>query len=86
MDKDTTELAKKAAAELAVKENVRKDMILGIGSGSTIVYVVKMIEKMDREIKSSFAKGLIIFVVLFLAGICLLLSEDLLPPLSLNYY
>lgn len=53
MDNETTELAKKAAAELAVKENVHKGMILGIGSGSTIVHAVKKIWEMDTKTKSS---------------------------------
>ena len=53
MDNETTELAKKVAAELAVKENIQKDMILGIGSGSTIIHAVKKIGKMDTKIKAS---------------------------------
>ena len=53
MDEETIEQAKKIAAELAVEENVRKDMILGIGSGSTIIHVVETIGKMNSDIKSS---------------------------------
>ena len=53
MDNETIERAKKVAAELAVIENVRKDMILGIGSGSTIIHAVKKIGEMDTKIKSS---------------------------------
>jgi len=53
MDNETTELAKKVAAELAVKENVQKDIILGIGSGSTIIHAVKEIKEMDTDIRSS---------------------------------
>ena len=53
MDEEKIEQAKKIAAELAVEENVRKDMILGIGSGSTIIHVVETIGKMNSDIKSS---------------------------------
>jgi len=53
MDEETIEQAKKIAAELAVEENVRKDMILGIGSGSTIIHVIETIGKMNSGIKSS---------------------------------
>jgi len=53
MDNETIERAKKVAAELAVIENVHKDMILGIGSGSTIIHAVKKIGEMDTKIKSS---------------------------------
>ncbi len=53
MDEETIEQAKKIAAELVVEENVRKDMILGIGSGSTILHAVRRIKEMDFEITSS---------------------------------
>ena len=53
MDEETIEQAKKIAAELAVEENVRKDMILGIGSGSTIIHAVRSIKEMNSEITSS---------------------------------
>ncbi|MHA2176445.1 MAG: ribose 5-phosphate isomerase A [Candidatus Hodarchaeales archaeon] len=53
MDEETIEQAKKIAAELAVEENVRKDIILGIGSGSTIIHAVRRIKDMDSEITSS---------------------------------
>ncbi len=53
MDEETIEQAKKVAAESAVEENIQKDMILGIGSGSTIVHTIKKIGKMNREIKST---------------------------------
>jgi ribose 5-phosphate isomerase A len=53
MDKEDTERAKKVAAELAVKENIQKDMILGIGSGSTIVHAVKALKNMNDKIKST---------------------------------
>ena len=53
MDEEIIERAKKSAAELAVKENLAKDMILGIGSGSTIIHAVKYIGKLNKEFKSS---------------------------------
>ena len=43
MDKDLVELGKKNAAFKAVEDNVKQNMILGIGSGSTVVYAVKAI-------------------------------------------
>ncbi|MFX1558723.1 MAG: ribose 5-phosphate isomerase A [Promethearchaeota archaeon] len=49
MNEDLIELGKKNAAEKAVKENVKKNMILGIGSGSTVVYAVKNIAEMNRK-------------------------------------
>ncbi len=51
MNNDSIELSKKLAAEQAVKENVKENMILGIGSGSTIVYAVKKIAEMKMNIK-----------------------------------
>ena len=53
MKKNAVDSAKKAAAMLAVEENVKKDMILGIGSGSTIVYVVEKISEFLNTEKSS---------------------------------
>ena len=49
MTNNLIELGKKNAAEKAVEENVKKNMILGIGSGSTIVYAVKKIAEMNKE-------------------------------------
>lgn len=49
MNNDLIELGKKNAAEKAVEENIRKNMILGIGSGSTVVYAVKKIAEMNKE-------------------------------------
>ena len=49
MNEDLIELGKKNAAEKAVKENVKKSMIIGIGSGSTVVYAVKNIADMNRK-------------------------------------
>ena len=40
------ETAKKLAAERAVKENVTSKMVVGIGSGSTIVYAVNKLAEM----------------------------------------
>ncbi|MFW9949521.1 MAG: ribose 5-phosphate isomerase A [Candidatus Thorarchaeota archaeon] len=49
MAEDLIEVGKKKAAVKAVEDNVRKDMILGIGSGSTVVYAVEYIAKINRE-------------------------------------
>jgi len=43
------ELGKKNAAFRAVEENVKKNMILGIGSGSTVVYAVKKIAEINQN-------------------------------------
>jgi ribose 5-phosphate isomerase A len=48
-DKDIVNRAKKRAAEKAVEENVQKDMVLGIGSGSTVVYAVRKISELEKE-------------------------------------
>jgi len=49
MSNDLIEKGKKAAAIKAVEENVKENMILGIGSGSTVVYAVEKIAEMNRE-------------------------------------
>ncbi|MHA1486722.1 MAG: ribose 5-phosphate isomerase A [Promethearchaeota archaeon] len=49
MDKNLIELGKKNAAFRAVEENVKKNMILGIGSGSTVVYAVKAIAEINQN-------------------------------------
>ena len=49
MSDDLIEKGKKNAAIKAVRENVKKNMILGIGSGSTVVYAVEEIGKMNEE-------------------------------------
>ncbi len=49
MSENLVELGKKTAAEKAVEENVKSNMILGIGSGSTVVYAVKKIAELNRE-------------------------------------
>ena len=41
MDSKRIEQAKKAAASLAVKETVKNNMIVGVGSGSTVIYAVR---------------------------------------------
>ena len=43
------ELGKKNAAIKAVEENVKKNMIVGIGSGSTIVYAVQRLGEINKE-------------------------------------
>ncbi|TFF89982.1 MAG: ribose 5-phosphate isomerase A [Promethearchaeota archaeon] len=48
-DKEIINRAKKVAAEKAVEENLKADMILGIGSGSTVIYAVKKISEMDKS-------------------------------------
>jgi len=46
---DLIELGKKKAAEKAVEENIRENMIIGIGSGSTVVYAVEKIGELNRK-------------------------------------
>ncbi|MHA1940660.1 MAG: ribose 5-phosphate isomerase A [Candidatus Hodarchaeales archaeon] len=45
------ENAKKAAANRAVRENVKQNMVVGIGSGSTIVYVIESLKQFLSEKK-----------------------------------
>lgn len=47
MNNDSIELGKKIAAERAVEENVKDNMVLGIGSGSTVVHAIRKIVKMN---------------------------------------
>jgi ribose 5-phosphate isomerase A len=49
MSENLIEVGKKNAAEKAVEDHVKKDMILGIGSGSTVVYAVKKISELNKE-------------------------------------
>lgn len=49
MSKELIEIGKKNAAIKAVEENVKKNTIIGIGSGSTIVYAVQIIAEMNRK-------------------------------------
>jgi len=48
VSEDLIETGKKNAAFKAVEENVKKGMILGIGSGSTVVYAVKRIAEINK--------------------------------------
>lgn len=45
------EIAKKNAAIQAVKENVKQDMVLGVGSGTTMIYVVECLKEVISEKK-----------------------------------
>ncbi len=47
-EQELIESGKKKAAIKAVEQNVKKNMILGIGSGSTIVYAVQKIGEMNK--------------------------------------
>jgi ribose 5-phosphate isomerase A len=49
LGENSIELGKKNAAFKAVEENVKKDMILGIGSGSTVVYAVEAIAEKNQN-------------------------------------
>ncbi len=48
MSNELIELGKKNAANKAVEENVKEGMVLGIGSGSTVVYAVKKIAEINK--------------------------------------
>jgi len=48
VSEDLIEIEKKNAAFKAVEENVKRGMILGIGSGSTVVYAVKKIAEINK--------------------------------------
>ncbi|MFX1568237.1 MAG: ribose 5-phosphate isomerase A [Promethearchaeota archaeon] len=49
MAENLIELGKKNAAIKAVEENIKKNMIVGIGSGSTIVYAVERLGVLNKE-------------------------------------
>ncbi|MFO8020705.1 MAG: ribose 5-phosphate isomerase A [Promethearchaeia archaeon] len=49
MSKELIEKGKKSAAVKAVEEHVKPDMVLGIGSGSTVVYAVEKIAEMNQS-------------------------------------
>jgi len=49
MTENLIEKGKRLAAERAVEENVKKNMVIGIGSGSTIVYAVQHIARMNQK-------------------------------------
>lgn len=48
MSNELIEQGKKKAAEKAVLDHVKKDMVLGIGSGSTVVYAVQKIAELNK--------------------------------------
>ena len=49
MSEDLIEKGKRNAAIKAVDENVKNNMILGIGSGSTVVYAVQRLGEINKE-------------------------------------
>ncbi|MFW9882691.1 MAG: ribose 5-phosphate isomerase A, partial [Candidatus Thorarchaeota archaeon] len=49
MIENLIETGKKNAAIKAVDENIEKNMIIGIGSGSTVVYAVKRLVEKNKE-------------------------------------
>jgi ribose 5-phosphate isomerase A len=49
VEENLIELGKKNAASKAVEENVKDGMVLGIGSGSTVVYAVKGIAEINQK-------------------------------------
>jgi len=49
MSRELIEKGKKCAAIKAVDENLKENMILGIGSGSTVVYAVERIAELNNE-------------------------------------
>lgn len=49
MSNDLIEKGKKEAAIKAVDENLKENMVLGIGSGSTVVYAVERIAELNKE-------------------------------------
>ena len=53
MSDTSVELGKKNAAYRAVEENIKNGMILGIGSGSTVVYAVEKLKMLISEKKLS---------------------------------
>ena len=49
MSENLIKLGKKNAAEKAVVENVKENMVVGIGSGSTVVYAVNKIAELNKK-------------------------------------
>ena len=49
MTENLIEIGKKNAAIKAVDENVKNNMIIGIGSGSTVVYAVQRLGEINKE-------------------------------------
>jgi ribose 5-phosphate isomerase A len=50
LTEDLVEVGKKKAAIKAVEENIKENMIVGIGSGSTVVYAVQRLGELNKEI------------------------------------
>ena len=55
---DSFAAGKKAAAWACVDENCTRDMVLGIGSGSTIVFAVERLAEIARSKKLVFTCAL----------------------------
>jgi ribose 5-phosphate isomerase A len=49
MNENIIEIGKKNAAQKAVEENIKEGLILGVGSGSTIVYAINRIGELNKE-------------------------------------
>ena len=49
MSDNLIELGKKKAAIKAVEDNVKSNMVIGIGSGSTIIYAVRKIAELNKK-------------------------------------
>ncbi|MEJ2296139.1 MAG: ribose 5-phosphate isomerase A, partial [Candidatus Lokiarchaeota archaeon] len=49
MNENTIEQGKKNAAQKTVEENLKEGLILGVGSGSTIVYAINRIGRLNKE-------------------------------------
>lgn len=49
LDKELVELGKRNAAFKAIEENIKQNMIMGIGSGSTVVYAVEAIAEINKN-------------------------------------
>ncbi|MFW9867220.1 MAG: ribose 5-phosphate isomerase A [Candidatus Thorarchaeota archaeon] len=49
MTENLIEVGKKKAAIKAVEENIKNNMIVGIGSGSTVIYAVQRLGELNKE-------------------------------------
>ena len=49
MTENLIEVGKKNAAVKAVEENIKNNMVVGIGSGSTVVYAVQRLGELNKE-------------------------------------
>jgi len=49
MSENLIEIGKKNAAEKAVVENIKENIVVGIGSGSTVVYAVNKIAELNKK-------------------------------------